>query len=75
MELVESLREYVCTNDAILLENHGALTLGSDVISAYHKMETMEHLAHIALVARLLGNENTINNDNVEKLIQLYPRS
>jgi len=75
MELVESLREYVCTNDAILLENHGALTLGSDVISAYHKMETMEHLAQIALVARLLGKENTINNDNVEKLIQLYPRS
>ncbi len=72
MELVESLREYVRENDAILLENHGALSLGPDIISAYHKMETMEHVAQIALVARLLGRVNTINDEDVDKLVQMY---
>ncbi len=75
MELVESLRKYVCDHDAILLENHGALTLGPDIITAYHKMETVEHIAQIALVARLLGRVNTIDDENVGKLVQLYGRS
>lgn len=75
MELVESLKQYVCDHDAILLENHGALTLGPDIITAYHKMETVEHVAQIALVARSLGQVNTINDENVAKLIQLYGRS
>ncbi len=72
MELVESLRKHVSDHDAILLENHGALTLGPDIITAYHKMETMEHIAQIALVARLLGRVNTISDEDVGKLVQMY---
>ena len=75
MELVESLRDYVRMHDAILMENHGALTLGPDIISAYHKMETMEHVAQIALVARMLGQVNAIDDENVAKLLQMYGRS
>ena len=44
----------------MLLANHGALTVGSDVFAAYFKMETIEHFAKISLVARLLGGENLI---------------
>ena len=74
MELVESLRQYVRDYDAVLLENHGALTLGPDIVAAYHKMETMEHCARIALVARMLGRVNTIDEARVEKLHHLYGR-
>lgn len=74
MELVESLRQYVREYDAVLLENHGALTLGPDIVAAYHKMETMEHCARIALVARMLGRVNTIDEERVNKLHQLYGR-
>lgn len=72
MELVESLRQYVRDYDAVLLENHGALTLGPDIVAAYHKMETMEHCARIALVARMIGRVNTIDEERVDKLRQLY---
>lgn len=75
MELVESLRGYVREYDAVLLENHGALTLGPDIVAAYHKMETMEHCARIALVARMLGQVNTIDEENVDKLHRLYGRT
>lgn len=74
MELVESLRGFVRNHDAVLLENHGALTLGPDIISAYHKMETMEHCAQITLVARMLGQVNSIGQENVDKLHRLYGR-
>src|SRR4029079_11899237 len=55
-------------HDGMLLANHGALTLGVDLFSAYYKMETIEHFAKISLVARLLGNENLIAREEVERL-------
>ncbi|MFZ1289415.1 MAG: class II aldolase/adducin family protein, partial [Melioribacteraceae bacterium] len=62
--VVPLLKDY----DAFLLANHGALTVGKDVLSAYHKMETLEHFAHIAFVAQQVGNINTLNKDQVKKL-------
>jgi L-fuculose-phosphate aldolase len=57
--------------DAFLLANHGALTVGKDVVNAFHKMETLEHFAHIAFVAQQLGHLNTLNKEQVQKLTDL----
>lgn len=70
-ELVESISEIIPTCDAILLANHGALTVGTDVYSAYYKMETMEHYAHINWIARTLGNINPLGEEELQKLLQL----
>jgi L-fuculose-phosphate aldolase len=67
-ELPEAVRKYIKAHDGMLLANHGALTVGVDVYAAYYKMETIEHFAHISLVARLLGRENLISRDEVERL-------
>ncbi len=37
-------------------------------MSAYYRMETIEHFAKISLVARLLGGENLISREEVERL-------
>ena len=57
--------------DAFLLANHGVLTVGKDVVNAYHKMETVEHFAHIAFVAQQLGTMTTLNKEQVQKLTDL----
>src|SRR5258708_10753344 len=67
-ELPEAVRQYVKAHDGMLLANHGALTLGADVFAAYYKMETIEHFAHISLVARLLGGERLLSRQEVERL-------
>ena len=54
-ELPDAVRKYIKAHDGMLLANHGAVTCGPDVMSAYYKMETIEHFAKISLVARLLG--------------------
>ncbi len=54
--------------DAFLLANHGALTIGKDVLNAYHKMETLEHFAKIAFIAQQIGYVNTLNKEQVKKL-------
>jgi L-fuculose-phosphate aldolase len=67
-ELPEAVRHYIRAHDGMLLANHGALTVGADLYAAYYKMETIEHFAHISLVARMLGRENLISRDEVERL-------
>ena len=70
-ELPEAVRKYIKAHDAMLLANHGALTVGGDLFSAYYKMETIEHFAKISLVARMLGGENLISREEVMRLQEL----
>ena len=67
-ELPAAVRKYIKAHDGMLLANHGAVTCGPNVMAAYYKMETIEHFAKISLVARLLGGENLISRDEVERL-------
>jgi L-fuculose-phosphate aldolase len=73
-ELPEAVGKYVQAHDGMLLANHGALTLGKDLFSAYYKMETIEHFAKISLVARLLGGERLLSREEVFKLQDLRGR-
>lgn len=70
-ELPEAVRQYIKAHDGMLLANHGALTVGTDLFSAYYKMETIEHFAKISLVARLLGRENLLAREEVQRLQEL----
>jgi L-fuculose-phosphate aldolase len=70
-ELPEAVRKYIKAHDGMLLANHGALTVGTDLFGAYYKMETIEHFAKISLVARLLGRENLIAREEVDRLQEL----
>jgi len=70
-ELPEAVRKYIKAHDGMLLANHGALTVGGDLYSAYYKMETIEHFAKISLVARTLGRENLISREEVMRLQEL----
>jgi L-fuculose-phosphate aldolase len=73
-ELPEAVRKYVKAHDGMLLANHGALTLGADLFSAYYKMETIEHFANISFVARMLGGERLLSRDEVMRLQGLRGR-
>jgi L-fuculose-phosphate aldolase len=72
-ELAEAVRPWA-GSDGILLANHGALTVGPDVYQAYDRMETLEHSAHIYLVARLLGTERPLSDEHVARLQEIRGR-
>ena len=67
-ELPAAITKYIKAHDGMLLANHGALTVGSDLFNAYYKMETIEHFAQISLVARTLGGERLLSRDEVHRL-------
>jgi len=70
-ELGETLAPAARDHDAILLANHGAVTLGPDLEEAYFRMERLEHTSRILLVAHLLGRVQSLSRPEVERL---FPR-
>jgi len=54
--------------NAFLLANHGAVTLGRDLLEAYYRMESVEHYAGILIRARILGGVNLLSREQVEEL-------
>lgn len=74
-ELAESLSPFVKSHQAILLMNHGAVTFGKTLLEAYFKMEKVEHAAHIAFVATMLGGARPLGPEQVEKLRSISTQS
>ena len=70
-EIPDAVSEHLQSYDAFLLENHGALTVGNSLMNAYFKMETLEFYAKISLNARLLGGEQELTCDQIDKLMQV----
>jgi ribulose-5-phosphate 4-epimerase/fuculose-1-phosphate aldolase len=56
--------------DAVLLQNHGVLTVGRDAETALLRMELVEHLARIALIARQLGGPLPLPQSDVDRLLE-----
>ncbi len=70
-EVPESIAPLLPNHDVILLENHGALTVGSDLTTAYYRMETLELWAKTSFVAQMLGGEKEISRGNIDRLINM----
>lgn len=72
--LVEGMLPFLGKFDALLLANHGAVAYGAEIEQAYARMETVEHLARITLVAELLGGPKALPRTEVEKLFEARQR-
>jgi L-fuculose-phosphate aldolase len=67
----ERVREYIRTRDALLLDHHGAVTVGKSVMEAYLRLEKVEHAAQMILIARQLGKVIALDAEQMEKLMAI----
>lgn len=70
-EMPDSIEPFINNHDAILLMNHGVLTVGKDLETAYYRMESVEHFAKISLYAKLLGGAKEISEKDIEKMLDI----
>lgn len=68
-EVPASLAPLLARHDVVLLERHGALALGRTLAEAFDRMETLERVARVALVARLLGRCEPLSEAAIEKVL------
>jgi L-fuculose-phosphate aldolase len=67
-EVASSIQPLIVDHDAVLLANHGVVTAGDTLQDAFMRMETVEHFAHICLVARQLGCPQLLSGDRLQQL-------
>ena len=67
-EGADSVRPLVAKCDALLMDRHGALTLGVSLMDALYKMEKIEHSAQILLAARSFGEPRKLSRDELDRI-------
>ena len=70
-EIPDAVEEYLPYFDQVLLENHGALTWGPDLMNAYHKMESVEFYAELLYKSKMLGGPKEFDKEQIEKLYEI----
>ena len=71
MEIPDNVEKYLQYYDAVLLESHGALTWGHDLMNAYHKMESLEFYAELLYRSKILGGPKEFSPAQVQKLYEI----
>jgi len=74
-ELTEAMKPYVAHHNALLMANHGAVAYGDDLWQAFDRLETLEHTARIAILAKALGGANDLPQEAIEKLINIREKA
>jgi L-fuculose-phosphate aldolase len=74
-ELTESMIPFVEHHNALLMANHGAVAYGEDLWQAFDRLETLEHTAKIAILAKALGGANDLPSGAIEKLIKIREKA
>lgn len=70
-EVPDSIVPFLGKKMAVLLESHGALTWGKDVMGAYMNMERLEYTAKLTFLTRMINGERELPPDRIEQLVAL----
>ncbi len=70
-EIPDAVSKYLQYFDAVLLANHGALSFADTLLSAYHKMESVEFYAKLLYYSKQLGGPKELSPEQVKKLYEI----
>ncbi|MGD0755212.1 MAG: class II aldolase/adducin family protein [Bacteroidales bacterium] len=70
--LADAAAENIMISDILLLENHGILTTGSNLLQAFDKIEVLENAAKMTLMAEMTGRKRPLNKARILELERLF---
>ena len=70
-EVPDAVAHYLEHFDAVLLANHGALAWGQDLLTAYHKLESVEFYAKLTFLSKQLGEAQELSKNQVDCLYEI----
>lgn len=73
-EFARSIDPYIKNHFAFILTNHGAVTLGKDPFDAYYKMETLDQYCMILILAKQIGEWNTLDYKAMSEIFSIKER-
>ena len=72
MALADIAAENILISDILLLENHGILTTGSNLLMAFDKIEVLENAAKMTLMSELTGKRKPLDRARITELERLF---
>ena len=73
-ELAKNVGEAIKEHNALLLANHGAITVGDSLEKAFRRMEELENLCEMLLVAEAAGGAKRIRAEKLKELFSLIKK-
>lgn len=71
-ELAEAAIEVCGKSDAVLLGNHGLVTCGKDIKSAYGLARNMEYIAELQYRAMCIGKPNVLSDEQMDVVMERF---
>lgn len=71
-QVPDSIAPFIRTHHGCLLEHHGALTWGPDLMTAYLAMERLEYTAQMTMTLRAIGGERHLSPERVAQIRQQF---
>jgi L-fuculose-phosphate aldolase len=70
--LAEIASESIMKSDILLLENHGILTVGANLLQAFDKIEVLENAAKMTLMTEMTGKIKPLDKIRIQELERLF---
>lgn len=67
-KLAEVIAETAKITNVILLENHGILAIGKNLLEAFDRLEVLEAAAKTTLITEILGSKNELNPSQLKEI-------
>jgi len=71
-DLAKLAAENALHSDILLLENHGILTTGSNLIQAFDKIEVLENAAKMTLIAEITKKKSPLSKARILEIEKLF---
>jgi L-fuculose-phosphate aldolase len=71
VEVPEAIGDLIKKHNALIMDRHGSITVGTTLMQAYNILETIEHAAEVLLYATQLGGIRPLPAEEAERLADL----
>jgi L-fuculose-phosphate aldolase len=71
-QLAEIVAKASLKSNAILMQNHGVITLGETLFQAYDRMEVLEAIAKMTMITEILGGSRELSAEQLKEIDNLF---
>jgi L-fuculose-phosphate aldolase len=71
-KLADLVIKYIDKSDILLLENHGILTVGKNLLQAFDKIEVLENAARMTLIVDFEGKKSSLSIEKIREIEKLF---
>lgn len=71
-ELADITAQHAIEADILLLENHGILATGNNILSAFDKLEVLENAARMTMITEITGKKSILTTARLREIDRLF---